>query len=68
MVNKNLFLSAIVKKGYNLGTLAKSIGMSKNTMTSRVKGKTSFRLDEIDRICNVAGIDNDKEKCEIFLH
>ena len=67
MLNVNLFKSAFVKKGYNQETLAKALGMSSNTLSSRVKGTSCFDTDEIDRLCDILDITDNREKAAIFL-
>lgn len=67
MLNANLFKSAFVKKGYNQETLAKALGMSSNTLSSRVKGTSCFDTDEIDRLCILLDITDNNEKAAIFL-
>lgn len=67
MLNRNLLKAAMARAGYTQERLAESIKMSKNTMSSRMIGRTSFDTDEIDDICSVLGIVNNSEKAEIFL-
>ena len=67
MLNKNLFKSFIVKKGYTQDTLAEALGMTANTLSSRVTGKSCFDTDEIDRICDLLDITDNNDKADIFL-
>lgn len=67
MLNKNLFKSAIARSGLTQGKLASHIGMSENTLSSRINGTSCFNIDEIDKICDVLGINSNAEKCDIFL-
>ncbi len=67
LLNTNLFKSAFVKKGYNQETLAKALGMSSNTLSSRIKGASCFDTDEIDRLCELLDITDNNEKAAIFL-
>lgn len=67
MLNKNLLKAAIVKAGYTQGKLAKCIGMSANTLSSRITGSSHFNVDEIDRICSVLHIIHNSDKADIFL-
>lgn len=39
MLNKNLFLSKMVAKGYSQKTLAVEMGVSNNTLNSKINGK-----------------------------
>ena len=45
----------IVSKGYNIGSLAEKIGMSRATLSSRINGKTDFARSEMEKIANVLG-------------
>lgn len=67
MLDKNLFKSVVVRKGYTQETLANAIEMSANTMSSRVNGKSCFNIDEVDKICEILEINDNDEKAAIFL-
>lgn len=67
MLNANLLKAAIVREGFTQGEFAKKIGVSTNTLTSRMSGQTPFNVDEIDKICEVLKLDNYEEVCAIFL-
>ena len=67
MLDKNLFKSAFVKKGYTQDTLAEALGVSANTMSSRMTGKSCFNTEEIDRLCELLDITDNREKADIFL-
>lgn len=67
MLNKNLLKAAIAKAGYTQERLAASIGISPNTLSSRMVGTTPFNTDEIDKICDVLHIFGNDEKADIFL-
>lgn len=67
MLDKNLFKSAFVKKGYTQDTLAEALGVSPNTMSSRMTGKSCFNTEEIDRLCELLDITDNREKADIFL-
>lgn len=67
MLNKNLLKAAIVKAGFTQERLAESIGISSNTLSSRMVGASPFNTDEIDKICSVLNIIHNSEKADIFL-
>lgn len=67
MLNKNLFNGAVAEAGLTHKELAKKIGMSKNTLSSRVNGKTKFNADEIEKACDVLNICDNDRKVQIFL-
>lgn len=67
MLNRNLLRGAIASAGYTQEKLAASLDMANCTLTSRMNGTTFFDLEEIDRICELLHIDDDKTKIAIFL-
>lgn len=67
MLNRNLLKSAMARVGFTQGALAERIGMSENTLSSRMQGASSFNIDEIDKICDVLNIESNDEKAAIFL-
>ena len=67
MLNKNSFRAAIAAAGLTQKELSRSLGMSENTMSSKVNGQSSFDIGQIDRICVILGIVDDIEKAQIFL-
>ena len=64
---QNKLKGKIVEAGYTQRSLAKEIGMSKNTLNSKINGKIPFNTDEIERICICLSIVNPVEKASIFL-
>lgn len=68
MLNKNLLKGAIARKGLTQRKLAKLIGMSENTLSSRMVGSSMFNTDEIDEICKILDINDNSEKADIFLN
>ena len=67
MLNKNEFLGEMIRAGFTQTTLALRIGMSKNTLSSRINGRTYFDTDEVDRVCEALKINDVNKKCKIFL-
>lgn len=67
MLDKKRLMGAIVASGMTQKKLAEKIGMSKNTINAKINGKGNFDTEEIDKICDVLNINNDKEKVLIFL-
>ncbi len=68
MLNKNLFLSKMVAKGYSQKTLAVEMGVSNNTLNSKINGKGCFDTEQIDKLCVLLDIETPQEKVDIFLH
>ena len=67
LLNKNLLKAAIAKAGYTQERLAERIGISSNTMSSRMVGTSHFNTEEIDKICATLKIDKNSDKADIFL-
>ena len=67
MLNSNLLKAAIVRQGYTQGEFAQKMGISHNTLTSRLTGSTPFNVDEIDRACEILELTSCDEICSIFL-
>ena len=67
MFNKNLLKAAIIRVGMTQEKLAEIIGMSANTLSSRINGASCFDTDEIDKICFALKIVDNNEKADIFL-
>lgn len=67
MLDKNLLRGAIARAGMTQERLAEAIGISSNTLSAKLLGKSFFDTEEIDRICEVLSIVDDNEKVAIFL-
>ena len=67
MMKVNLIRSRLALRNMTQKDLARQIGISRNTMSSRMTGKSSFTLEEVDRICEILGIRDKAEAKEIFL-
>lgn len=66
MLQPNLLRAAIIRAGYTQGEYARLIGISQNSLTSRLNGERPFTIDEVDRTRAVLSIDN-SEICDIFF-
>lgn len=67
MVNIRLFNAALARAGLNYTKLAQKMHCSPNTITFKVSGKGAFTTKEIVSICDIAKIEDNNEKCQIFL-
>lgn len=67
MIDKNLLRGAIARAGMTQEQLAKAIGITQNTLSAKMLGRSFFDTEEIDRICTVLSIEDDTEKIAIFL-
>lgn len=63
----NKLKGRIVEAGYSQRSLAKELGMSKNTLNAKVNGKIPFNTVEIQKICDKLGIYDTNDKANIFL-
>lgn len=68
MVNALQLKARILSEGHTQRSLAKVIGISKNTLNSKINGSVQFNIDEVEKICDALHIDAPEEKCAIFLH
>ena len=66
-MSSNKLKGKIVEAGYSQRSLAAELGMSKNTLNSKVNGKIPFNTNEIEEICKKLGIHDNAEKAAIFL-
>ncbi len=67
MIDSKCLKRQIDKAGYTQNTLAKRIGVSKNTMSSKINGKSEFTIDNIERICKTLNISSKDELIKIFF-
>ena len=67
MLNVNLLKGRMTEKGYSQRRLAQKIGISENTLSSRMCLHTPFNTDEIENICNVLEITKPEDRINIFL-
>lgn len=63
----NKLKGKIAEAGFSQRSLAKAIGMSKNTLNSKVNGKIPFNTTEIQQISEKLGITDLTEMASIFL-
>ena len=50
----------IARKGLTKPLLAERLGVSKKCLYSRLKGETSFKQEEIQKIASILGLDEEK--------
>ena len=67
MVDTNRLKGAMVRAGFSQISLAKKLGMSKNTLNAKLNGKAKISTDEAKNMCEILCIDTEREKVEIFL-
>lgn len=67
MVDKRELTARMVRAGYNQRSLARAIGVSKNTICDKINGKRPFDTEEIESICALLSITAGQDKIDIFL-
>ena len=67
-MNSNLLKSKIIAAGMTQKELAARMGISKNTVTAKISGKSRLRVDEVDLMCAILDIHDFAERANIFLH
>lgn len=68
MVNTNKLKGAMVQAGFSQITLAKRLGMSKNTLNAKLNGRAKITTDEAKNMCDILDIKTESEKVNIFLN
>lgn len=66
-MNANLLRGKMVSNGFTQETLAQKMNITANTLSAKMNGKSQFDLAEVLKMCEILGITNNEEKCEIFL-
>ena len=66
MVNVDLLDKAIAKSGLKRKYIAKEMGLTVATFNNKSKNRSSFKVQEIPKLCKILGISN-KERDNIFL-
>lgn len=58
---------ALIRKGITQNQLADRLGMSKNTLSSKVNGHTNVLTSEAQKICEILEVNDLEERAKIFL-
>lgn len=66
-VNVGKFKEKLYNSGISQKELAKMIGISENNLSLKVNGKTRLFTDEVIKMCEILGIEDDEERSKIFL-
>lgn len=65
-LQRNKLVGRIAEAGYTQGSLAQAMKMSKNSLNSKINGKSQFNLKEIEQMCEILSINSLEEKAQIF--
>ena len=60
MNDTNKIKGKIVENGFTLETLANAIGMSRQTLSKKIKGRKEFTISEVEAICRELKISDDE--------
>ena len=66
-MNMNKLRGKIVEAGMTQDELAKACGISRSTLSRKIRGRQPFDTREVIAICNTLNIHDNNEKVEIFL-
>lgn len=66
MINDRALKSILIKSGYNVEWLATQMGYTPQNLYSKLRGRTTITLDEVNRIRHILNL-NDGETKEIFF-
>ena len=67
MTNTKLLREIIADKGLKLTYIAKELGISRFSLSKKIKNDNEFLPSEINKLCKILGITNSKMKVKIFL-
>ena len=67
MTNRKLLLKKIESSGLKLGFIAEKLGISYNWLKKKIDGEVSFKVYEVQILCNVLNIKDLQEKENIFF-
>ena len=62
MINTNLLKAAIAENGMKQSDVAKKIGISTQSFSSKINNKTQFKIDEVYNLCSVLKISGKVEQ------
>lgn len=67
MTNTSLLKERLKASGLKLEFIAKKIGITRQSLSDKVNGKTQFNQYQINELCELLGITDLKEKDAIFF-
>lgn len=66
-MNMNKLKGKMAEASLSQRKVAEMLGMSQNTLSSRINGKTPFDAEEISKLCDILAIKSNNDKADIFL-
>ena len=67
MIDTARLRESISSRGYKLSYIANMLNISGTSLTSKLENRTSFKLEEVSKLCNLLKIDSLEEKESIFF-
>ena len=67
MIDTARLRESISSRGYKLSYVANMLNISGTSLTSKLENRTSFKLEEVSKLCNLLKIDSLEEKESIFF-
>ncbi len=68
MYNYSKLLGAMREKGITQDKLAKNIGLSANSLTSKLKGRSQFKVSEAQKIMKILSLPENDVALYFFVH
>ena len=53
--------------GYKIGFIAEQMGLSRQGLYHKINDRHEFTTGEVQKLCNILGIDSLEERSEIFF-
>ena len=66
MVNTKKLKGVLVEHGFSQQSLAKEMNLSKNTLNSRINGRSEFSTEEVKTICRLLYL-SQEQMLDIFF-
>lgn len=67
MTNTQLLKDIIDKSGLKYGFIAKELGLSRYGLKKKIENESSFKAEEIQKLCIILRIDSYDEREKIFF-
>lgn len=67
MTNTQLLKDIIDKSGLKYGFIAKELGLSRYGLKKKIENESSFKAEEIQKLCIILHIDSYDEREKIFF-